>query len=679
MTILVNGVFKGGGAKGIGYAGALQAVEARGMWFGAVAGTSAGAITAALIAAGYCADAIRAAVPGLLMTVKHSWTKMILGLQDGIFDNRHLGSALEVLLRDKVPGDPASPVTFKDLYRSQITLYVVALDLATSSPIVFSVHTTPDLSVTSAVLASSAIPGAFPSARAVNRTKDGYASRRLVDGGAWANFPRFVFQDASFQEWIRTATSAGDAEESSKELSDERSRKTLHFALGTPHTSVPFRPDWIEYEHSGPASFDKGTLQSARNPFLWAFGTTLSNTITRLIILVALAGIVVAFGLGIRREFRGLWTWFADDPTGVSPVPLALGATATVLSAFCIALLFLVMLAFSRTIGSTLLPAARSALAVGTGVAPWVGAGATDYLIMVPYDGLATAKFQVKPQLVGNAVREGRAACESQLAEHFDGQVPAAAEPDVPAEPERNPAPGFWAAILSTVLLGLSAYLIAEGILAENMGLATFAGIAVGVVWVVVTGLHTAKVHSGVSLGASFPGITGRPGRIRFTLIFGVIVTVLGVGGAILALQHYRDSREAVTISQIDTTPDLSTGTSLTLYTYQPDRPDEFRDRDFQFASDAHLSVGERIHLVVDPSEPQVRLDANDSIYLLPFKAVQLLGLFLVIFGYWMRQVRRRQKRLAKCVGSRPLEPTVPVGLTMIAGNAENGQGRTGT
>src|SRR3954468_18523074 len=49
---LVNGVFKGGGEKGIAYAGALQAVAAREVWFGSVAGASAGAITAALIAAG---------------------------------------------------------------------------------------------------------------------------------------------------------------------------------------------------------------------------------------------------------------------------------------------------------------------------------------------------------------------------------------------------------------------------------------------------------------------------------------------------------------------------------------------------------------------------------------------------------------------------------------------------
>jgi len=46
-------VFEGGGVKGIGLAGAYAALEQRGIVHKGVAGTSAGAITAALIAAGY--------------------------------------------------------------------------------------------------------------------------------------------------------------------------------------------------------------------------------------------------------------------------------------------------------------------------------------------------------------------------------------------------------------------------------------------------------------------------------------------------------------------------------------------------------------------------------------------------------------------------------------------------
>ena len=54
---LIDGVFKGGGAAGVVYIGALMALARNGIWFHRTAGTSAGAITAAIIAAGYDANA----------------------------------------------------------------------------------------------------------------------------------------------------------------------------------------------------------------------------------------------------------------------------------------------------------------------------------------------------------------------------------------------------------------------------------------------------------------------------------------------------------------------------------------------------------------------------------------------------------------------------------------------
>jgi NTE family protein len=48
-----DAVFEGGGVKGIGLVGALAVTEAQGYEFENVAGTSAGAIIAALVAAGY--------------------------------------------------------------------------------------------------------------------------------------------------------------------------------------------------------------------------------------------------------------------------------------------------------------------------------------------------------------------------------------------------------------------------------------------------------------------------------------------------------------------------------------------------------------------------------------------------------------------------------------------------
>jgi len=53
MSLYCDAVFEGGGVKGIGFAGAISALEDKGYTFKHVAGASAGAIAAALIAVGY--------------------------------------------------------------------------------------------------------------------------------------------------------------------------------------------------------------------------------------------------------------------------------------------------------------------------------------------------------------------------------------------------------------------------------------------------------------------------------------------------------------------------------------------------------------------------------------------------------------------------------------------------
>ena len=58
-------VFEGGGVKGIGLAGALATLEERGYRPQNIAGTSAGAITAALLAAGYTAEELREIIVSL--------------------------------------------------------------------------------------------------------------------------------------------------------------------------------------------------------------------------------------------------------------------------------------------------------------------------------------------------------------------------------------------------------------------------------------------------------------------------------------------------------------------------------------------------------------------------------------------------------------------------------------
>lgn len=55
----LDGVFEGGGVKGIALVGALEEIEQAGYHFVNVAGTSAGAIVATLVAAGYSAAELK--------------------------------------------------------------------------------------------------------------------------------------------------------------------------------------------------------------------------------------------------------------------------------------------------------------------------------------------------------------------------------------------------------------------------------------------------------------------------------------------------------------------------------------------------------------------------------------------------------------------------------------------
>jgi len=59
VALKTDAAFEGGGVKGIGLVGAVFEIEKAGYDFENLAGTSAGAIVAALLAVGYKADEIK--------------------------------------------------------------------------------------------------------------------------------------------------------------------------------------------------------------------------------------------------------------------------------------------------------------------------------------------------------------------------------------------------------------------------------------------------------------------------------------------------------------------------------------------------------------------------------------------------------------------------------------------
>src|SRR5919202_3558056 len=134
-----DGVFSGGGIKGLAFAGALQAAAEAGYdeWV-KLAGTSAGAITAMALAVGYDAQSLRAALDvfdfasipdyGALGKLEIPFN---LARSDGVTQGKALRAWIEKLLAEA----PRPATTFGELEPER--LRVVGVDLAHTRMVVF--------------------------------------------------------------------------------------------------------------------------------------------------------------------------------------------------------------------------------------------------------------------------------------------------------------------------------------------------------------------------------------------------------------------------------------------------------------------------------------------------------------------------------------------------------------
>lgn len=200
-----NLVFEGGGVKGIAYAGALKRLEEKNILpdIKRVAGTSAGAITAALVALGANSKDVEEIVGGTRF-------------RDFMDDSFGVIRDLNRLMNDYgwYKGDSFSAWMQKQVYAlcqdAEITfanlsklagqpgskckeLYVVGTNLSLQMPIVYSAETTPDFPVWEAVRISMSIPLFFA---AIKKQIPG--TQIFVDGGVTWNYPLDIFDDKKY-------------------------------------------------------------------------------------------------------------------------------------------------------------------------------------------------------------------------------------------------------------------------------------------------------------------------------------------------------------------------------------------------------------------------------------------------------------------------------------------------
>lgn len=191
----IHGVFEGGGIRGLALAGAASAVMDEGYTFDRVAGTSAGALVASLIAAGYTAAEFREAVADTI------WPRLldhtpgaglpVLGRHIAFlrFHGIYRGAELERVWRDLLARKGVK--YFGDLPEGKLRM--ISVDLTHETGVVL-----PDgladygvdpmaFSIAHAVRMSSAVPFIFQPVKLRHR-RTGHVSL-LADGALGSKFP----------------------------------------------------------------------------------------------------------------------------------------------------------------------------------------------------------------------------------------------------------------------------------------------------------------------------------------------------------------------------------------------------------------------------------------------------------------------------------------------------------
>jgi NTE family protein len=195
-----DAVFEGGGVKGIGLVGALEVCEADGYEWRMVAGTSAGAIVASLVAAGYTATELRPILEsldyrrfkdaGVLDRLPIVGKAASVLFEKGIFEGDYFESWLRELLgrrNVKTFGDLPAPADAMYEHRLQ----VLVSDITEGRILV----------VPSGLRHYGIDPNTFDVARAVRMSMSipfffepvVHQGHHFVDGGMLSNFPVWLF------------------------------------------------------------------------------------------------------------------------------------------------------------------------------------------------------------------------------------------------------------------------------------------------------------------------------------------------------------------------------------------------------------------------------------------------------------------------------------------------------
>lgn len=204
----VDAVFEGGGVKGIGFAGAISEIEKAGYKFENIAGTSAGAIIAALLAVGYKSEEIKDELEKLdynnFKDVSTLGKMGILGkliniiFKYGIYKGDFFEEWIEELLKKKGKTTFGQLLTGSAEEKYKYKLQIIATDISNKRILVLPRDVKyfglipEDFSISKAVRMSMSIPFFFKPVKI--KDKEG-KDHIIVDGGVLSNYPIWLLDD----------------------------------------------------------------------------------------------------------------------------------------------------------------------------------------------------------------------------------------------------------------------------------------------------------------------------------------------------------------------------------------------------------------------------------------------------------------------------------------------------
>ena len=238
-----NLVFEGGGVKGIAYGGALDILNEKKILPGIkrVAGTSAGAINATLLALGFSSSDVSKIVANTDFSSFQDSSNLLADIRRMIREfGWNKGDAFTEFIKDQIRYKTNNPdFTFAQLdqavrdkepgYRH---LYVASTNLSAQKVQLFSHEHTPNTKIADAVRMSMSIPLYFKSVK--------WNGNIMVDGGVSYNYPIDIFDHEKYLSNERNGKATTYGSESGHVFNFE----TLGFRLDSKEVIEYARKGW---------------------------------------------------------------------------------------------------------------------------------------------------------------------------------------------------------------------------------------------------------------------------------------------------------------------------------------------------------------------------------------------------------------------------------------------------